>query len=163
MAKAKSGVPAGFHTVTPHLIMNNASSALDWYEKALGAEIVSRSPGPDGKIMHAEMRIGNSRIFLNDEMGGGKSLKAVGGSPVSLWIYVDDCDALFNRAVAAGAKVPPGPMGALADQFWGDRTGSLTDPEGYVWTIATRKEDLTPEEINQRAEAFFKEYAAAQK
>ena len=113
--------------------------------------------------MHAEIRIGNSLIMLNDEMGGGKSLKALGGSPVSLWLYVDDCDALFNRAVAAGAKVSSGPMGALADQFWGDRTGSITDPEGYAWTIATRKEDLTPEEINQRAEAFFKQYAAAQK
>jgi PhnB protein len=163
MAKAKSGVPAGLHTVTPHLIMNDTSSALDWYEKALGAEIVSRSPGPDGKIMHAEMRIGNSHIYLNDEMGGGKSLKTLGGSPISLWLYVDDCDALFNRAVAAGAKVAAGPMGALADQFWGDRTGMVTDPEGYVWTIATRKEDLTPEELNRRAEEFFKQFAPAQK
>ena len=113
--------------------------------------------------MHAEIRIGNSRIMLNDEMGGGRSPKALGGSPVSLWVYVDDCDALFNRAVAAGAKVPPGPMGALADQFWGDRTGTITDPEGYTWTIATRKEDLTPEELNQRAEAFFKSSQASQK
>ena len=86
--------------------------------KALGAEELSRSPGPDGKIMHAEIRIGNSLIMLNDEMGGGKSAKALGGSPISLWLYVDDCDALFKRAVAAGAKVPPGPMGELADQFW---------------------------------------------
>ena len=163
MAKAKSGVPAGLHTVTPHLIMSDTSSALAWYEKALGAETLSKAPGPDGKIMHAEMRIGNSKIFLNDEMGGGKSLKALGGSPVSLWIYVDDCDALFNRAVSAGAKVTSGPMGALADQFWGDRTGSITDPEGFVWTIATRKEDLTPEELNQRAEEFFKQFAGAQK
>ena len=163
MAQAKSGVPAGFHTVTPHLIMNDTSKALDWYEKALGAKIVSRAPGPDGKIMHAEMRIGNSPIYLNDEMGGGKSLKSLGGSPVSLWVYVDDCDALFNRAVAAGAKVPPGPMGALADQFWGDRTGMVTDPEGYTWTIATRKEDLTQEELDKRAEEFFKQFAPAQK
>jgi PhnB protein len=163
MAKAKSGVPAGFHTVTPHLIMNDTSRALDWYEKALGAQIVSRAQGPDGKIMHAEMLIGNSPIYLNDEMGGGKSLKALGGSPVSLWVYVDDCDALFNRAVAAGAKVPPGPMGALADQFWGDRTGMLVDPEGYTWTIATRKEDLTQEELDKRAEAFFKQFAGSQK
>ena len=163
MAKAKSGVPAGLHTVTPHLIMNDTSSALAWYEKALGAETLSKSPGPDGKIMHAEMRIGNSHIYLNDEMGGGRSLKALGGSPVSLWVYVDDCDALFNRAVTAGAKVAQGPMGALADQFWGDRTGMITDPEGYTWTIATRKEDLTPEELNERAEEFFKQFAPAQK
>jgi PhnB protein len=163
MAKAKSAVPNGFHTVTPHLIMNDASSALDWYQKALGAEITNRSPGPDGKIMHAEMRVGNSLIMLNDEMGGGKSAKALGGSPVSLWVYVEDCDAMFKRAVAAGATVPPGPMGEPADQFWGDRSGSLVDPEGYTWTIATRKEDLTPQEINERAQEFFKSFAASQK
>lgn len=163
MARAKSGVPAGFHTVTPHLIMNDAAGALEWYKKALGAEEVMRSAGPDGKIMHAELRIGNSLIMLNDEMGGGKSPKALGGSPMSLWIYVDDCDTLYRRAVAAGAKIPPGPMGELADQFWGDRCGGIIDPEGYVWTIATRKEDLTPEETNQRAEEFFKNFAASDK
>jgi uncharacterized glyoxalase superfamily protein PhnB len=92
-------------------------------------------------------------------MGGGKSAKALGGSPISLWIYVADCDSLFNRAVAAGGTVPQGPMGALADQFWGDRTGSVLDPEGYHWTIATRKEDLTREEMDRRAEEFFKNFA----
>ena len=163
MAKAKSSVPAGHHTVTPHLIMNNASSALDWYARALGAEILARAPGPDGKIMHAEIRVGNSIIMLNDEMGGGRSAKALGGSPASLWLYVDDCDALFKRAVAAGATVPPGPMGAPADQFWGDRCGGIVDPEGYTWTIATRKEDLTPAELDQRAQEFFKSFAASQK
>ena len=163
MAKAKSSVPAGHHTVTPHLIMNDASSALDWYAKALGAEILARAPGPDGKIMHAEIRVGSSIIMLNDEMGGGRSAKALGGSPVSLWVYVDDCDALFKRAVAAGATVPPGPMGAPSDQFWGDRCGGIVDPEGYTWTIATRKEDLTPQELDQRAQEFFKSFAASQK
>ena len=163
MARAKSGVPAGFHTVTPHLIMNDAAGAIEWYKKALGAEEVMRSAGPDGKIMHAELRIGNSLIMLNDEMGGGKSPKALGGSPMSLWIYVDDCDTLYRRAVAAGAKIPPGPMGELADQFWGDRCGGIIDPEGYVWTIATRKEDLTPGETDQRAEEFFKNFAASEK
>jgi len=162
MAIAKSGVPAGFHTVTPHLIMNDAASALEWYKKALGAEELMRSAGPDGKIMHAEIRIGNSLIMLNDEMGGGRSARALGGSPASLWLYVDDCDALFSRAVAAGGKVGQGPMGQVADQFWGDRAGTISDPEGYVWTIATRKEDLTPEEMNQRAEAFFKNFAPSQ-
>jgi uncharacterized glyoxalase superfamily protein PhnB len=162
MAKAKKGVPEGHHTVTPQLILDNAALAIDWYKKALGAEEVSRFVGPDGKIMHAEIRIGNSLIMLNDAMGGAKGPKAIGGSPASLWIYVDDCDALFNRAVSAGANVAPGPMGQLADQFWGDRSGTFTDPHGYQWTIATRKEDLTSEETTQRANEFFKNFAAAQ-
>src|SRR5436190_13570497 len=98
MAKAKSPIPEGYHTVTPHLIFDNAAKAIDWYKKALGAEEKSRALGPDGKIMHAELQIGNSRIMLNDAMGGGKSAKSMGGSPVSLWIFVEDCDKLFNRA-----------------------------------------------------------------
>jgi PhnB protein len=160
MAKARSAVPAGFHTVTPQLTLDNATQALDWYKRALGAEEVMRAPGPDGKIMHAEIRIGNSLIMLNDEMGDARSAKALGGSPASLWLYVEDCDALFNRAVAAGARVSPGPMGQLQDQFWGDRSGTFTDPHGYQWTIATRKEDLTPEEIGQRQDQFMKQFAA---
>lgn len=160
MAKARSAVPAGFHTVTPQLTLDNATKALDWYKRALGAEEVMRAPGPDGKIMHAEIRIGNSLIMLNDEMGGAKSAKALGGSPASLWLYVEDCDALFNRAVAAGARVSSGPMGQLQDQFWGDRSGTFTDPHGYQWTIATRKEDLTPEEIGQRQDEYMKQFAA---
>ena len=106
MGTAKSPVPEGFHTVTPQLVFDNAAQAIDWYKKALGAEEKSRAVGPDGKIMHAELQIGNSRIMLNDAMGGGKSAKAFGGSPISLWVYVQDCDALFNRAVAAGAQGP---------------------------------------------------------
>lgn len=159
MAKAKSPVPDGFHTVTPHLIFDNSAEAIDWYKKGLGAEEKTRAVGPDGKIMHAELQIGNSRIMLNDAMGGGRSAKAFGGSPISLWIYVQDCDTLFKRAVAAGAQVGPGPMGQLADQFWGDRTGSITDPFGYHWTIATRKEDLSPEEMDRRAQEFFRQFA----
>ena len=161
MAKAKNAVPEGHHTVTPQLTLDNAAQAIDWYKKALGAEEVARAVGPDGKIMHAEIRIGNSLIMLNDEMGQhGKSPKAIGGSPASLWVYVENCDALFNRADAAGGKVPPGPMGQLADQFWGDRAGTFTDPHGYQWTIATHKEDLTPQELKQRADEFFKNFAA---
>jgi uncharacterized glyoxalase superfamily protein PhnB len=160
MAKATKAVPEGHHTVTPHLVLDNAVRALDWYKKALGAEEVSRAVGPDGKIMHAEIRIGTSLIMLNDEMGGAKSAKAIGASPVSLWLYVDDCDTLFNRAVAAGGKVAPGPMGQMADQFWGDRTGTITDPHGFQWTIATHKEDLTPQEMKQRQDAFMKNFAA---
>jgi PhnB protein len=160
MAKARKAIPEGHHTVTPHLIMNDAAKALEWYKKALGAAEVARAPGPDGRIMHAEIRIGDSLIMLNDEMGGAKSAKAFGGSPVSLWVYVEDCDALVNRAVAAGATVPPGPMGTVADQFWGDRSGTIIDPEGFTWTIATRKEDLTTEEIYQRMDAFMKQVAS---
>ena len=160
MAKAKHAVPEGHHTVTPQLTLDNAAQAIDWYKKALGAEEVSRAVGPDGKVMHAEIRVGNSLIMLNDEMGGGKSAKALGGSPASLWIYVEDCDALFNRAVGAGAHVAPRAMGQMQDQFWGDRSGTFTDPHGFTWTIATRKEDLTQQEMQQRQDEFMKNFAA---
>jgi len=159
MAKAKSPIPEGHHTVTPQLTLDNAAQGIDWYKKALGAQEVTRAVGPDGKIMHAELRIGDSLIMMNDAMGGGKGAKAMGGSPASLWVYVEDCDALFNRAVAAGAQVAPGPMGQLMDQFWGDRSGTFTDPQGYRWTIATHKEDLTPQEMEQRQAEFFKNFA----
>jgi uncharacterized glyoxalase superfamily protein PhnB len=157
MAKAKSAIPQGLHSVTPHLILDDAAAALDWYTRGFGAVEVTRAPGPDGKIMHAEIRIGNSSIYLNDPMGGAKSPKTLGGSPIGLWIYTEDADALFTRALAAGATVAPGPMGQMQDQFWGDRCGTLVDPSGYHWTIATRKEDLTPQELKQREEAFFKQ------
>jgi PhnB protein len=160
MAKAKSAVPAGFHTVTPQVILDHAAQTIDWYKKAFGAEERGRAVGPDGKIMHAEVRIGNSSIMMNDAMGGAKGPTSMGGSPVSLWIYVDDADALFNRAVAAGAQVQPGPMGAMSDQFWGDRCGTVIDPEGYRWTIATRKEDLSPQEMTERQEVWMKQFAA---
>src|SRR4051812_16473390 len=114
--KAKNAVPPGFRTITPQLTYEDAARAIDWHKKALGAEEVSRATGPDGKIMHAELRIGDSVFMLNDTMGGGKSPRQFGGSPASFWIYVADCDALFNRAVAAGGKVASGPMGALQDQ-----------------------------------------------
>jgi PhnB protein len=160
MAKAKKAVPDGYHTVTMALTLDNAAEAIDWYKKALGAEEIARASGPDGKIMHAEIRIGDSRIMVNDPMMGAKGPKAFGGSPASLWVYVDDCDTLFNRAVAAGAAVLPG-MGAMADQFWGDRSGSFSDPYGYRWTIASHKEDLTREEMQERQAAFMKQFAAA--
>ncbi len=159
MAKAKSAVPKGFHTVTPQLTLENAAQAIDWYKKALGAEEVTRAVGPDGQIMHAELRIGDSLVMLNDAMGGGKGPKAMGGSPASLWVYVEDSDALFRRAVAAGGQVLPGPMGAMADQFWGDRSGTFTDPHGYRWTIATRKEDLSPQEMDRRQKEWMKQFA----
>jgi PhnB protein len=161
MAKAKSPIPPGFHTLTPHLMLDDATEAIEWYKKAFGAEEVApRALSPDGKIMHAELRIGNSVFMLNDVMGGGRSARATGGSPIGLWIYVDDCDNLYKRAVAAGAQVLPPPMGPIADQFWGDRTATVNDPFGFNWTIATRKEDLTPEEVNQRMQDFMKRFAA---
>ena len=159
MAKAKSPIPEGYHTVTPQLVFDNAAHAIEWYKQALGAEEKSRAVAPDGKIMHAELQVGNSRMMLNDVMGGGKSAKSLGGSPISLWLYVQDCDALFARALAAGARVAPGPMGQLADQFWGDRSGTFTDPYGYQWTIATHKEDLSGEELDRRAQEFFRQFA----
>ena len=159
MARAKNAIPEGFHSVTPVITFDNAAAAIDWYKKALGAEEVSRFSGPDGKIMHAEIKIGSSRIMLNDAVMGGKGPKEIGGSPVSFWIFVDDCDALFNRALGAGATVFRGDLGAMRDQFWGDRTGTVTDPHGYNWTIATRKEDLTHEEMDARGKEFMKNFA----
>ena len=155
MAKAAKAVPDGYHTITPQLTLDNAAQAIDWYKKALGAEELGRSAGPDGKIMHAELRIGNSRFMVHDVMPGSKGPQAFGGSPASLWLYVDDSDALFNRAVSAGAKVQL----PLADQFWGDRGGAVADPAGYTWWIATRKEDLMPAEMQKRAADFFKQMA----
>jgi len=161
--------------VQPYLFFNgNCEQAVEFYKKALGAEVqmmmrykespeppqMPLPPGWGEKIMHAEIRIGDSRIMLNDAMMGGKGPQALGGSPASLWIYVEDCDAMFNRAVAAGAQVPPGPMGQIADQFWGDRCGTFTDPQGYRWTIATHKEDLTPAEMQQRQAEFMKQFAS---
>src|SRR5262249_52379975 len=115
MAKAKSPVPEGHHTVTPQLILDDAAKGIDWYKKALGAEEVARAVGPDGKVLHAEIRVGDSLIMVSDPMGGAKGPREYGGSPASLWVYVPDADALFKRAVAAGAKVGEGPMGQMSD------------------------------------------------
>ena len=156
MANAAKPVPEGYHTITPQLSLDNAAQTIDWYKRALGAEEIGRSLGPDGKIMHAEIKIGNSRIMVNDVMQG-KGPQAYGGSPASLWLYVDNSDQLFNRAVTEGAKVQM----PIADQFWGDRAGSVADPSGYNWWISTRKEDLTHAEIRERAEAFFKQMPQA--
>ena len=151
MAKAASPVPKGLNTLTPHLNVDHAATTIDWYKRAFGAEEISRSAGPDGRIMHAELAIGGSHFYINDVMMG-KGPKELGGSPVSFWLYVPDCDALFRRAIDAGA-VETMPM---TDQFWGDRGGTIKDPEGISWWIATRKEDLTKEEMDKRAEEFFK-------
>ena len=153
--KAKKAIPDGYHTITAHLTLDSAAQAIDWYKKALGAEELSRAVGPDGMIIHADLRIGDSHIMMNDSMMGSKGPKEVGGSPASLWLYVEDCDELFSKAVSAGAQVKM-PMG---DQFWGDRCGTLLDPYGYGWTIATHKEEVTGEEMQQRQVEFMKKFA----
>jgi len=153
MAQTTKPVPEGFQTMTPQLALDNAAQTIDWYVKALGAKELRRSAGPDGKIMHAELTIGSSLFIVNDAMMGSKGPKAYGGSPASWWVYVEDCDALFKKAVAAGAKVQM----PMEDQFWGDRAGAITDPEGFTWWIATRKEELAPDEIQKRAAEMFKQ------
>jgi PhnB protein len=157
MAKASRPVPEGLRTITPHLMLDNAAQTIDWYKKAFGAEELGRNLGPDGKIMHAEIKIGDSRMYVNDVMHGAKGPRALGGSPAAFWLYVENCDALFNRAVGAGGTVQM----PMTDQFWGDRAGAVVDPEGYTWWIATRKEDLTKAEMEQRAQDFFKQMAQA--
>jgi PhnB protein len=144
-----------YHTVTPNMIVRDAARAIDFYKKAFGATETVRMPGPGGRIMHAEMRIGDSVVMLADEMPEmhAKSPQAFGGSPVSFYVYVDDVDTAWKRAVEAGAK----PQMPLSDMFWGDRTGSLEDPFGHRWSLAQHMRDLTPEQIKQGQEAFLAE------
>lgn len=155
-------IPDGFHTIQPSLVVRNAVQAIDFYKKALGAQEISRMPGPDGKIMHAELRIGDSVLFLSEEnpnMGFAKSPQTLGGCTGSLNVYVPDVDQVFKQAISAGAKEAM----PVADQFWGDRYGLLTDPFGYVWGIATHKENLSNDEIQKRARNFFAETAQQRK
>jgi PhnB protein len=155
MAPAAKPVPEGYHTITPQLTLDNAAQTIDWYKKALGAEEVGRHVGPDGKIMHAELKIRDSRFMVNDVMMDAKGPRAFGGSPAAFWVYVEDSDALFNRAVGAGAKVHM----PIDNQFWGDRAGAIVDPAGYIWWIATHKEDLSQVELDRRATEFFERMA----
>lgn len=162
MTQAKSPIPEGLHTVTPHLVVRNAAQAIEFYKKAFGAEERGRFEMPGGAIGHAELKIGDSVIFLADEMpgpGGSQSPQAVGGSTCTLNIYVDNVDKLFEQAVNAGGKS----LMPVADMFWGDRYGTITDPFGHVWSIATHKEDLSKEEIGQRAQEFFAQMQSMQK
>lgn len=150
MSKVKP-IPEGYHTVTPYLCCRDAAAAIDFYKKAFGATEVMRMEN-DGKVGHAELQIGDSRVMLADEFPemGFLSPKTVGGSPVMIHLYLDDVDATANRAVAAGAKVTR----PVADQFYGDRGGQLEDPFGHKWYVSTHKEDLSPEEIEKRAAAM---------
>jgi PhnB protein len=153
MPRKVNPIPQGYHTVTPSLMVRGADQALDFYKKAFNAEETLRMPGPDGKIMHAEFRIGDSVLMLGEEMPsmGGKSPQALGGSPVSFFIYLENVDQAWQRAISAGAKqVMP-----LADMFWGDRAGCVDDPFGHHWWLAQHIADLTPEEIKRGQEEFF--------
>ena len=138
-------IPDGMHSLTPHLICAGAYDAIEFYKKAFNAVELSRLPGPDGKCMHAMLRIGDSALMLNDEFPewGGFGPKSLKGSPVTIHLYVQDADAAFAQAVAAGAKVTM----PIADMFWGDRYGMLEDPFGHKWSIATHKRDLSHQEI----------------
>jgi len=140
-------IPEGHHTVTPHLVVAGAAAALDFYKKAFGAEEVMRTDAM-GKVVHAEIKIGDSRVMLADEMPQMKSVgpQTLKGTSVTLYVYVKDCDALFDRAVAAGAKA----MHPMQNQFYGDRCGALADPFGHVWNIATHVEDVPPAEMQKR-------------
>ena len=159
MAKQAQAIPKGLHTVTPSLVVAGAAKAIDFYKKALGAEELMRFPAPDGKIMHAEIRIGDSVIMLGDEMPdhGAKGPKAYGGTSVSFFVYGENVDAAWKRAVDAGAK----PIVPLTDQFWGDRTGCLEDPFGHHWWLAQHIQDLTPEELRKNADSFFSQMQTA--
>jgi PhnB protein len=146
-------IPDGFHTLTPYLAVRGAAAAIDWYKKAFGAEERYRMPMPDGKLGHAEIKVGDSVVMLGDEVPqmGCPSPQTLNGSPVSLFMYTTDVDASFQRAVAAGATVQMPPT----DMFWGDRFAKIQDPFGHLWAMATHKEDLTDEQIKQRAAAAF--------
>jgi PhnB protein len=147
-------IPDGYHSVTPYLVLKGAAAAIDFYKKVFGASELMRFAGPDGKVGHAELKIGNSIIMMADEHPdkGVLGPQSLGGTAVGILLYVEDVDARFNAAIAAGAKV----MQPLADQFYGDRSGTLIDPFGHKWTVATHKEDLTPDELRKRAEAAMK-------
>ena len=148
-------IPEGYHTATPYLVVKGAAKALEFYKQAFGAKEILRFPGPDGKIGHAEIKIGDSHIMLADEFPemDARSPETIGGSPVGIMLYVEDVDSRFRQAVAAGGKV----VKPLQDQFYGDRSGTLTDPFGHVWTVATHKEDVSVEEMKRRAQTFMKQ------
>ena len=152
-AKAKP-IPEGYHTATSYLIIQGAAAALDYYKKAFGATELMRMAQPDGRIGHAEIRVGDSVIMLADEAPemGYRGPKSLGGTPVSILLYFEDVDAVVARAVAAGAKLTR----PIQDQFYGDRSGVIEDPFGHVWTIATHTEDPSPEEMKRRMAAMNK-------
>lgn len=152
---AVNPIPDGYHSVTPYLSIDGAAAAIDFYQQAFNATELIRLTAPNGDIGHAEIGIGDSRIMLADgcEETGFRAPPTLGGTAVGLHVYVEDVDLIFAQALTAGATV----VSAVQDQFYGDRTGTLKDPFGHIWFIATHKEDLSQEEINQRAAQLFKE------
>jgi PhnB protein len=146
-------IPDNYHTITPNLVCRNAAQAIDFYKTVFGATELMRMPGPDGKIMHSELKIGDSTFFVGDPMGTAMSTGPEAGAtnPVSLHVYVTDVDTIFNRAIEAGARADM----PVQDMFWGDRYGKLTDPFGQQWGVATHIEDVAPEDMKRRQDAFF--------
>ena len=142
---AVKAIPAGMRTLTPELFCAGAADAIDFYKKAFGAVEVMRFPGPDGKLVHSEIKIGDSSLWVMDEMKGASGPKALKGSPVNIHMQVEDVDAVVKKAVAAGAKITM----PLADQIWGDRYAKLDDPFGHHWSVATHVRDVSPEEMKQ--------------
>jgi PhnB protein len=162
MSKQAKAIPDGYHALTPYFTVRDAGKAIEFYKKAFGAEEKVRMPGPDGKIMHAEVKIGDSVLMLGDEhpgMEGQASPQSLGGQHAGVMIYCDNVDAWCDRAVKAGATVRQPPT----DMFWGDRYARLADPFGYVWSIATHTKDMTPAEMQKGQEEFTKQMAAQQK
>jgi PhnB protein len=151
-------IPEGYHSVTPYLAVEDASKAIDFYKEAFGAEENLRMPGPDGKIAHAELQIGDSKLMLSDPFpqSNVRPPSERGGPTGSIFLYVDDVDSTFEQAQRAGAEV----VTELEDMFWGDRFGTLSDPFGHVWSVATHKEDLSEEEMAERSKAAMAEMGA---
>lgn len=159
--KRVSFIPEGYHTATPYLRIRDAARALDWYKTALGAVERFRMPSPDGTIGHAEIQIGDSMIMMGEEMPqmGCPSPQTLGGTSAGVMLYVENVDAAFQQAVSAGAKVTM----PVENMFWGDRYGKFTDPFGHEWSVATHVADLTPEEIEKGAQAFYAAMGQQQK
>jgi PhnB protein len=149
-------IPEGYYSLTPGLVVRDAAKAIEFYQRAFGAQEVTRMQAPDGRVWHAELQIGDSRLMLGDEfpdMGTTRAPQSLGGTSVSVHLYVEDVDAVFKRAVEAGATVTE----PLTDMFWGDRYGKITDPFGHDWGLATRVEEVSEEEQQRRAEAFARQ------
>ena len=153
MTASAKPVPDGFHTVTASLVVHDCPKAVEFYKKAFGAEERMQMPGPDGKIIHAEIKIGDSIVFLSDEIPGmgGKSPQSAGAYTGGIYLYVPNVDETFKKAVDAGGK----PNGGVNDMFWGDRLGHFVDPFGHSWTVATHVADLTEQEMEEGAQAFY--------
>ena len=156
---ATQPIPEGYSTISPYLAVDDAAEAIEYYKKAFGAEETVRMDAPDGKIGHAELKIGDSHVMLSDPFPQASTTppKELGGTSASIFMYVEDVDAVVQKAVDAGATVTM----EVEDQFWGDRFGSITDPFGHIWSIATHVEDLTPEEIEERGKAAMAAMAGA--